>query len=300
VLRWVHADSWWLLVAATAISPWLYFSSWVIAAGAAWAHRPRLAAVAGILVVISIWWLAPQWYPFSRASTPASGSIPLRIFDANVEYSNLDLADIGAEIKAANPDVITLEELSYANEASLTATGVLSAYQWHYVIPDYGSYGFGVWSRIPLTDATTWYAGGHPEVRGWLQPPGGPKVRLYVVHTGAPRSGAVAEWHQEMTAIAANLKTEPAPLVVAGDFNATWDMYEFQHILHDGLRDTAVEQGRGWDMTWSRQMRVIPPLVRIDHVLYSRGITSTGYRVGQGTGSDHRPIIATLAVAPAT
>jgi endonuclease/exonuclease/phosphatase (EEP) superfamily protein YafD len=297
VLRLTHTDSWWPVIVAIAVSPWLYFLAWIVAAVGAVRHRWVLTGAAGVLVVLSIVWLVPQWYPWARAAAPAPGAVPLRLFDANVQYSNPDMAPIGAEIRADRPDLITLEELSLPNLRSLTVTGVLDRYRWRYVLP-FGGAGLGVWSDVPMTGMTTWYAGDHPEVRAWLQPHGTPRVRLYVVHTDAPRRGAADAWHTEMSAITAALRSEPRPLLVAGDFNATWDMYEFQDVLHLGLHDAAVEEGKGWEMTWSRQSRVVPPVVRIDHVLYSPGLTVTHYRTGVGRGSDHHPIMVGVAVNP--
>jgi endonuclease/exonuclease/phosphatase (EEP) superfamily protein YafD len=297
LLRLTHSDSFWLVVVATSVSPWLYFLAWIVAAVGAVGRRWLLTGAAGVLVVISIVWLVPQWYPLARAAAAAPGAVPLTIFDANVEFTNPSLAPIAGEIRADHPNVVTLEELSYGNYPSLEASGVLAAYRWHEVIPDGGGGGFGVWSDIPMTGAQTWRAGSHLEIRAWLHPAGTPRVRFYVVHTDAPRSGTAAMWHTEMSAITAALRSEPHPLLVAGDFNATWDMYEFQDILHLGLKDAAVEEGKGWEMSWSRQARVVPPIVRIDHVLYSSGLTVTGYRTGVGQGSDHRPIMARLAIA---
>lgn len=300
VLRGAHSDSSWLVVAAISVSPWLYFLAWIVAAAAAVGRRWALATAASVLVVVSVVWLAPQWDPWARAAAAPPGAVPLRLFDANVQYSNPSLASIAGEIRADHPDLVTLEEISDSNLGSLLASGAVSRYRWHYIVPDHdGGEGFGVWSDVPMTGAETWWAADHPDVRAWLAPAGAPRVRLYVIHTTAPRSaGSTSGWHHELAIIAETLRAEPHPLLVAGDFNATWDMYEFQGVLHAGLRDAAVEAGKGWEMTWSRQVRVIPPVIRIDHILYSSGMTVTGYRTGLGRGSDHHPIEAQLAVTP--
>jgi endonuclease/exonuclease/phosphatase (EEP) superfamily protein YafD len=297
-LRLEHLDAYWLVVFAIAVWPWLSLLSWIVTAIALATRLWALAAVAAALVVISLWTVLPQWSPIANAARPTSGDQPLRVFDANVEFTNQSLAGIAGEIEADRPDVVTLEELSDAGLASLTSSAALVRYQWRFVVPASGADGFGVWSDVPISGAQLWFAGLHPEVRCWLDLPEGPRVRLYVVHTVAPRSGYVAAWQQQMRSLQAHLKIEQSPLLVVGDFNATWDMYEFQDILHQGLRDAAVEQGKGWEMSWSRQVRFLPPAVRIDHILYSSGITSTQYRSGVGRGSDHRPIIADLAVSP--
>ena len=232
----------------------------------------------------------------SRRRPP--GAVPLRLFDANVQYSNPSLVSIAGEIRADHPDLVTLEEISDSNLGSLLASGAVSRYRWNYIVPPRRR---GRLRRLvgrAHDGAETWWAADHPDVRAWLAPAGAPRVRLYVIHTTAPRrrgprAAGTTSWRPSPT-----LRAEPHPLLVAGDFNATWDMYEFQGVLHAGLRDAAVEAGKGWEMTWSRQVRVIPPVIRIDHILYSSGVTVTGYRTGVGRGSDHHPIEAQLAVTP--
>lgn len=44
-----------------------------------------------------------------------------------------------------------------------------------------------------------------------------------------------------------------------------------------------------------RNSRLIPPLIRIDHVLTGAGLTVTTIRSGRGQGSDHRPLVADVA-----
>jgi len=48
-------------------------------------------------------------------------------------------------------------------------------------------------------------------------------------------------------------------------------------------------------MTWSQTKHPFPPLVRIDHVLTGPGVTATKIQTGDGPGSDHRDLMATVA-----
>jgi endonuclease/exonuclease/phosphatase (EEP) superfamily protein YafD len=48
-------------------------------------------------------------------------------------------------------------------------------------------------------------------------------------------------------------------------------------------------------MTWSQTKPIIPPVVRIDHVLTGPGVEVTHIQTGEGVGSDHRDLIATVA-----
>jgi len=74
----------------------------------------------------------------------------------------------------------------------------------------------------------------------------------------------------------------------AAEVASRWELTE-----HDVV---ASAQGRPYQMTWPRNRRIVPPLARIDHVLTTRGLAVTRIAAGVGRGSDHRPLIADVAV----
>jgi endonuclease/exonuclease/phosphatase (EEP) superfamily protein YafD len=90
----------------------------------------------------------------------------------------------------------------------------------------------------------------------------------------------------------------PKGLLVVGDFNATWGSKGFRTLLGDGLTDGAAGRGQAMSMTWSQLMAPLRPLVLIDHVLTGPGVAVTTIATGPGTGSDHRDIMATVAIRP--
>lgn len=120
-------------------------------------------------------------------------------------------------------------------------------------------------------------------------------VRLYAVHVVAPigsgRRGSV----DGLRRVATDVRAERGPVLVAGDFNATWGNQAFRDVLDSGLTDAAAARGHTLQMTWPRGHRV-PPVIRIDHVLTGDGLTVTAIRAGGGLGSDHRPLVADIAV----
>ena len=67
-------------------------------------------------------------------------------------------------------------------------------------------------------------------------------------------------------------------------------------ILSTGLTDAAAARGDALAMTWSQLTAPLPPLIRIDHVLYGPGVVVTAIRTQPGPGSDHRALLATVAV----
>lgn len=83
------------------------------------------------------------------------------------------------------------------------------------------------------------------------------------------------------------------PMIVAGDFNTPVESRIFQQHWGD-ITDAFSYAGSGFGMTkyngWIR--------ARIDHVLTGDGITPERAVVGQDLGSDHRPLIVDLTIAP--
>jgi endonuclease/exonuclease/phosphatase family metal-dependent hydrolase len=85
-------------------------------------------------------------------------------------------------------------------------------------------------------------------------------------------------------------------LMVVGDFNSTWGNQGFRTILDNGLTDGAAARGHPFAMTWSQIEPIVPPLVRIDHVLTGTGVAVTAISTVDGPGSDHRAEWATVAI----
>ena len=90
----------------------------------------------------------------------------------------------------------------------------------------------------------------------------------------------------------------PAPVVVGGDFNATWDHVRFRGLRGLGYTDSVSGGGDGWVPTWPVGGR-IPAVIGIDHVL-ARGAVAVGetstVRVG---ATDHRGVLATVRLPAA-
>jgi endonuclease/exonuclease/phosphatase (EEP) superfamily protein YafD len=120
---------------------------------------------------------------------------------------------------------------------------------------------------------------------------------LYAVHTISPTSSGYARrWRREIDALRAEVKRATLPVVMAGDFNATRDHRPFRRLLDAGVRDAHDVVGAGWTPTWKANSLLLPPVLRIDHVLASPAFAVTGYRAGADIGSDHRPVTVELAL----
>jgi len=283
------------VVALIALTPWLYMLAWVSASVGLFTRQRVLAVASLALVGLQLWWVLPDFDPVSHVVGLAAGETEVRIFDENVTWSDYDLAGIGAEISRQHSDVVVLQEANLTALASLRATGALARFPYEMVRTNGGSNGMAIYSVFPLEGITVWHAGPVPQFRAWLELPGGRRLRIDAVHIHAPvvGPGQPALWEAEMLAVRDELAREPRPLVVVGDFGATWYNPPFQALLRLHLRDAAVVAGQGWRMTWPR---TVLPLVRIDHVLISPGVSLESYGLANGPGTDHRPIMVAVSI----
>jgi len=288
-------EPWTLMVGLIAATPWVYMPAWVAASVGLFWRRWLLTATALVLVALQLWWVLPDFDPFSHLARQLPGDVAVRLFDANVSQANRNLTEIAAEIRRDRPDVVTIEELTPASLRSLESARIMGGFRYRFVQTELGSLGMTMWSVYRVSGLQEWYAAGHPELRAWLDLPGGRRLRLDLLHTTAPYGPAgPGPWVQQMGAIRNELAREPRPLVAVGDLNATWYDWHFQAFLGLGLRDAAVLAGQGWRMTWPRDQQPVVPFLRIDHVLVSPSVGVEHYVLGDGQGSDHHPVLVEL------
>jgi endonuclease/exonuclease/phosphatase (EEP) superfamily protein YafD len=287
-----------LLLLASGLTPLLWppaLAAFVIGLGS---RRPALTLLSGGVAALYLTW-ALSGLGVPRAAP--SGAASLRLFSANLQAGNPDLGPIAAEIGTARPDVVVLQELGPAMVGQLRRSGVLDAYPYRLVRARPGAFGIGVWSRFPLLETDEVQVEDVTMLRVAMTV-GGRRVPLWAVHTVAPVGPNRDRWHRQLAWLASAARQD-RPLIVAGDLNATRWHRGLGKLLADGLDDAHERRGRGWAATWPRDRWPLPPVLRLDHVLVSPEIGVQAVREGIGVGSDHRPIVADLAVvdrAPAT
>jgi endonuclease/exonuclease/phosphatase (EEP) superfamily protein YafD len=281
-----------------ALTAFVYLPAWVVLVVAAVGRRAFLAGAALLVVLAQIAFLYPELSAAQPVPTWAATAPSLRLLDANVYQGNPSMAGYAGEIEAVRPQLVTMEEASPVDVAQLARAGALADLPYLLEIKRYGSTAFFVASHYPLSDNNVvYFSAGLPLiVQTTLELPSGPQP-LWVVHVIAPLSVSFSQWKGELALVDRLLRSRgSAGLLVVGDFNATWGNKGFRAILDTGLTDGAAARGRAFDMTWSQTKPIVPPLVRIDHVLTGPGLTVSQIRTGNGPGSDHRDLIATVAL----
>ncbi|MFD2792849.1 endonuclease/exonuclease/phosphatase family protein [Promicromonospora vindobonensis] len=251
---------------------------------AALLRRSALAILAVLLPLAAwIWVFLPQLRPV----VPEPGD--LTVVQHNVSDTNSDVVGTAEVLLAAEPDVVTLTEISDATAEQYTQA--LSD-----VLPHHETQGtVGVWSRYPLKGATA--VDIRPEgidaswdrcLRVVIQREGA-AVALFAAHLPSVRFGSggfeteVRDASALQLADAVNAEQHDT-VIVSGDLNG---------VLADNaiapLTNLVTAPTTGFEFTYPD----VFPVAQIDHVL-ARGATVTEVRALGSTGSDHRPVIAHL------
>jgi endonuclease/exonuclease/phosphatase (EEP) superfamily protein YafD len=299
-LRLVAWDSLQPLIVLDALTLFIYLPAWVVAAGALIARRWWLGTAALAIVAAQLAFVAPELAAATPVPAWARQAPAVRVFDANLDQTFIFRAGYVRAIEQDRPDLITLEEFTPSALQSMAASGVLADFPYRCSAPAWGATGFLIASKLRLTGCKVatvrWDGTGTPymvEATWWS--PGGP-VALRLVHTLAPFPAYWREWTAALAAVGQSIRDSgTSSMLMVGDFNATWNNREFAALMNDGLTDSAAARGKALDMTWPNGA-LVPPFVRIDHVLTGAHLAVTAIATGPGFGSDHRYVAATVAI----
>lgn len=204
----------------------------------------------------------------------------LRLYQKNMLYKNDDLAGLEADIRAVAPDVLTLQEVSKANEAMLARLKNLLPHQ--IMCPYANVGGTAVASRLPIAEGVVARCG-YGVAALPLQGPDG-VVWAVSVHLSWPWPYRQQAHSQEILPVIAGL---PGPKVVAGDFNMVpWAgmVQRFESVAQARLAGPA-----------QNSLDVFSPIapLAIDHVIAPGGGQT---QLRPKLGSDHGGIVAQLSL----
>lgn len=251
---------------------------------------------AGTLVVVLIG--AALVLPRAVADATPTGGTPLTVLSYNTYEGNADVAALADVIRTTRPDLVSLPEAGDEFRSSLaplieplgytvrSSTGTNT--------PDVDGVTTAAAKRL---GAVTFTVGHDTEAFPYLVITGGAlgSLRFVAFHSVAPTIGSTPSWWHDI-GLLPRWCAGSTPAVVAGDFNSTLDHSLFRHAIA-GCGDAADQRGDGLIPTWGPNdllRHTIGP--QIDHVLSTKGIEATTFRVVDIPGSDHRAVLATLAV----
>jgi endonuclease/exonuclease/phosphatase family metal-dependent hydrolase len=224
-------------------------------------------------------------------------------------YGGLGIAQIAAEIRAARPDLVSLNEVDSGTTRSdridepaylARATGLHAVYGPNLLRYDGGRFGNAVLSRFPIVDHRNIRLPrqGHSEPRGLLRTTvriGRRDVSFYSVHLSQGHLRGAAQRARQADAVAQIIRSNGRPTIVSGDLNSRpGDLPE--RILRQYLIDAQQQAGTGSGDT-------VPegdPLHRIDYVLYDNDFAAVPgeTQVLPSASSDHRMLLTELVLRP--
>lgn len=290
-----------LLLPAVALAiGWLVARRWRLAA---------LTAPASLALVLGYGAL------FLPRSGPSPTAPQISVLTFNLHAERVALAPMVDVIRAAGADIVALQELSPEAARVFSAElGDVYPYRALHLHPNNPVMGQGVLSRYPLRDSVYW------QVEMWHQrvtvTTRERDIALYNVHPHIPfvrAAGGLAfdagKRGRDIADILERAGREPMPVIMAGDFNTT-DRCAHYRWVTENYRDAFREAGWGFGFTFPdfsspnalprglpRVALPVPLLTRIDYVFYSEHFQAAEALVWPSAGgSDHRPVLARLAI----
>ncbi|MEZ4316765.1 MAG: endonuclease/exonuclease/phosphatase family protein [Myxococcota bacterium] len=263
--------------------------------GLALARRKGREAVPGVLTLVL--WAVYNRPPLPTAALPEG--IELRVVSANALMVNPTPDALVREVLAAQPDVLVFQELTPELQAEMAGVPGLVHRREH---PEHHSFGVGLYSRYPIRSEWLVNIAGVDWQRAVLDVDG-TDVEVWNVHTLPPfRAENHVAWQSQVAVLSDRAAKHEGPLVLAGDLNLTRHHASYG-LLTASLVDAFRDCGRWVAATWPANGYFVPgaPKIRLDHVLLGGGVRCAAIAIGEGPGSDHRPVIADLVVprAPA-
>lgn len=282
------------------------FMPWVAAPAAAalllaLLGRSRWQRVlAASLMGCQAFWLLPLDVRGPTAEA-AGRPVTLVAMSINAELGGADAGKIVDLVRERRVGLLAVQEYTPQLSLKLTAAGLDGLLPHRIAHSREGAGGTAVYSSSMLEDAgvlpDTRFS--MPVVRLDLGGGGGATLRVVAVHTLAPVGSAVNQWRKELATVA-GAGTGSGPLLLAGDFNATYDHREFRSLLAGAggartLVDVAASAGSRLVPTWPMRGYHLPGIA-LDHLVTTRDITGSGYSVHPIAGTDHAAVVATLHV----
>ncbi|MGB6423332.1 MAG: endonuclease/exonuclease/phosphatase family protein [Anaerolineales bacterium] len=268
---------------------------------------------AALLVFLWLWGGLFSPLHLEGIQTPKTNQGELTILTYNVLAWHDKTAQVLANIRAENPDVVFLQELN-TELARTLQSNFSETYPYQALEPVDNPTGMGVISKYPI------HPTGDTLPDHWI---GGPMIlaldwngrtvtlvnfHMYPTFEAAPPSVISHQFRLRETQAKklAGLARQSGPVIMAGDANAA-PLNESYKIITSELHDAWSESGFGLGHTfpgnpdqesnWPKigPLYLPPWLTRIDYIFHSGDWETVTVRVAQFDGvSDHRGVVATL------
>ncbi len=284
------------------LSPWLLllFSQynrffWALDLIAHWQWLYALGLLASTLFLLKkdkrygllLVFLAIPFLSSSPALPAGESAKTLTIASANVHVSTTDVTALRQWLSTQSPQVVVVLEVSNALGKTLPS---LKDYPYQIVEAEDSPFGIALLSKLPVIKANVIaHDFGNPHIEADIEFEG-KSISIYAFHPPPPLD---VRFHQsrdeELSALASKIHSRQTPAIIAGDFNATPWSSAFRSLTANNLKRTNFAPT--WP-NWGYKVLGIP----IDHIVASEHWRLTSHQVGSAIGSDHFPVVTTLAL----
>lgn len=271
-------------------------------------RRRALAIVCLLALVVNGCWHAGYLVGAGRVSAEAESAVAAgadtsdayaRVMTLNTYNGQASAAEIVSLVRQRHVEVLCLQELTDGMVQDLERAGIDELLPYHVVSEGASAISNGGRNGI-------WTAAAQDDVSRNLLPIdtssmpaasiqiGSATVRIVSVHPNSPVRGAQDLWDEGLSTIG-SLSDYGHAYLIMGDFNSTWDHARFRDLLGTTFADAGEASGEGMHMTYPAT-GLVPPLVEIDHIVYSRGtgIVVSSLETARVSGTDHLALIGTL------
>lgn len=320
-LLWaVVRDRLWQTDFLSNFTAWYFVPALVLLIAALLLKRLKWAGVLLIPLAVFVLKYGVHFLPAGLRVSTTNDSPTLTVMTMNALKRNTDWAAVQAQIQAANPDAIAIQEMSEGFLANVWPT-LITSYPYNVsVFSPLDESSMGVLSRYPIVEQENFNLPDNYElthIRAVLDV-NGQQVALYNMHMTAPsfvRSqgqrrfiGRIFPYEYftyyrrwQMDNFYPKLAAETLPVVVMGDFNTADPSGDYDRfVAGSGLQDAYAQVGFGLGFSFPSEVIIgsqkLPfiPLMRLDYIWHSANLIPTAAWLGGSTGSDHLPVIAHL------
>lgn len=254
---------------------------------AIWKKSNPLLIVFIVLACLNYAFVLPLYF----GRPPAATEKPARAMLMNILASNGNAERVLAAIKAADPDLLLLEEVTpkWAKK--------LASLDYPYRVADVRDDCFGIMllSRYPLSNTNVIFVGtaGVPTLTADVYLPQG-EISLIGTHPLPPFNAEYSRHRNaQLAALPEVVSWQKNPVLLIGDLNSSpWSFYFKRLLKQSGLKNSM--QGFGFQPSWPAGFRLMR--IPIDHVLHDEDIVIHNRAVGGNVGSDHLPVIVDFTV----
>ena len=251
-------------------------------------RRPQLAAVMLLASGINGAYVLP-WY--TGAPEPGNGE-SVRLMHVNVQASNGDMTQLLEHIRATEPDLVFVQELTPGHVEMLGSLD--SRYPHRLLETRHDPFGLGVWSKRPLNNAAVFELPprNHPNLKFDIDL-GGESVTVFSTHPLPPMGREFYEdRNTQLAAMGELVASTSGSVILTGDLNVSmWANHYRKLIARTGLVN--VRKGHGILPTWPVFLPV--GMIAIDHTLVSEDLAAVDVRTLSSVGSDHLPLLTEIA-----